>query len=596
MSYRPTLKSIGIDEPTQEGYRPTLSSIGMQDQPKKSFSIIPKPMNAEDEKRYRRQQQKYLLEAAAGGAQGIANIPSGTAEILNPTSHKVPRFNFAPDTEASRIGQMIAPFAGPAGVEAAAMKGLSLAPKALNALQKITSSMKSKPVLNALSKAGKTGAELGYINALENPEHAKEEFLKGGALGAGIGALAPAVGSAIPLVGPLAKAGIGGLIGAQFGHPFAGALTAAGLPVRSLLGIESKNKIAGDMLSGLEPKDVMKSINANRRLGTNATPGEASGNYPLAGKEGALKRTAGGGQLGYRLEELEKNKQTNTINSMLDKIFKPTKENLNNINQLYKQANRYNLKPGVVESLKDNSVMEHAFNSVKSNHVFRNVPENNYEFLAEVDRTLQRMYEGERINSPSSAYVIQENKKVFNKFLKDNNKMYAKATEAAQPKIVREKLESKLNKENEDLTAKTFFSRLLNSRRSYRELLHDTKNFPEAQRMIKDMRVGWKNMANLKTTSQSEAQAKTALDHARNIANFIMTTLKNSAGARGDIKRLKFIYSPEWEKKFADLAKIQDKQQRLKEMTHYVLKSGAKAGIGADKMQNIMNPIMDEKE
>lgn len=595
MAYRPTLKSIGLNE---EGYRPSLLSIGLGDneKPNKKFLNLFQPNTKERQKQINEELSHNFNQAVLGGAQGILNIPSGTAEIFNPTSHKIPRFNFAPNTEASQIGQTIAPFVGPQGVETIALKGLSYAPKAINALKRLTSLARSKPITNALLQGGKTASELGYINALEHPDHATTEFLKGGALGAGIGALSPAITSTFPLISPLAKAGIGGLIGAQFGHPYAGAAAGLGLPIRSFLGLEPSNKIAGEMLGPLTSKDVMKSVSANRRLGTAVTPAEASDNYPLAGKEGALKRTTEGGQTGFRLEELEKNKQTNAINSMLDKIYKPSKENINKINSLYNQAYKYNIKPGIVESIKDNSVMEHAFNSVKSNPVFKNIPENNYEFLAEVDRTLQRMYEGERINNPSSAYVIKENKKAFNNFLKQNNKMYNKATEEAQPKIVREKIESKLNKESEDLTAKNFYSKLLNSRKSYRDLLHDTKNFPESQKMIKDMRSGWKNLANMKTTSQSEAQAKTALDHARNIANFLMTTIKNTAGAKADIKRLKFIYSPDWEKHFANFSKIKDRNERIKEMSNYILKSGVKVGLTQDKMKNLMHPIMDEKE
>jgi len=388
---------------------------------------------------------------------------------------------------------------------------------------------------------------------------------------------------------------MGAIIGSQFGHPYLGALTGVGFPVRGALGMEPQNKISEDMLSGLNAKDVMKSVNANRRLGTNITPGEASGNYVRASQEGALKRTAGGGQLGYRLEESEKYKQGNAINRMLDKIYKPTKANENNINTLYKKAYVHNVDPLIVNAMMQNPVMRNAIEKVQLDPAFENMAPNNYKFLAQVNRTMRN--ESNALASSAigservSAHHLELNRKPFDQFLKDNNPEYKAATEAAHGKLTREEIEKKSNKELEDLTAKSFYSKFLTNRKPYRELLQSTKKFPEAQSMIKDMRTGWKNLSNMKTVGQSEAQAKSAIDNARNIGNYFITMVKNMAGSKGDIARLKFIYSPDWEKGFSERTRIENKDKRINEMSNYLINTGLKAGLAKNQINNLISAL-----
>lgn len=592
MDYPDLTKPMKAEKGSSQNSYPDLSEP-ISDSSKR-INLFPKPMGEEKEKSYRQEQRKNLTDLTIGGAQGFGNIPGDTVNLINPTSHKVPRFNFAPNNEMSNIGQAIAPFVGPQGLEIGALKALSFIPNALNKVKALTSAAKSRPITNALMRSGKTAGEIGYINALAHPEDSKMEFLKGAAMGAPLGVLGPIAAKGGKYAAPLAKGAIGALIGGQFGHPFAGAATAIGLPIRALFGMESQNKVARDMLSGLSAKDVAKSINANRRLGTNVTPGEASGNYVRSGQEGALKRTAGGGQLGYRLEEAEKHKQGNAINRMLDKIYKPTKQKENEINSLYEKAYEEHVDPIVINAMMQNPVMKQAIESVQMNPAYAEIPTNSYEFLHQVDRTLERQIKGLDRTDPNSAFVYRGYKNMFNKFLKDQNNNYKLAQEASQPKIVRRNIEEKLNKQEEDLTAKNFYSKLLNSRKSYQSLLNDTKNFPEAQSMIKDMRAGWKNLANMKTTSQGEAQAKSAIDQARQMANYMMTMVKNIAGGKSDISRLKFIYSPEWEKSFASLDKIKDKEKRISEMTNKIVNSAVKAGLSVNQANNLVGIMKDD--
>jgi hypothetical protein len=212
--------------------------------------------------------------------------------------------------------------------------------------------------------------------------------------------------------------------------------------------------------------------------------------------------------------------------------------------------------------MQKNSVMETAFKLVKSDPVFKDIPENNYKFLAEIDRTLHRMQNGA---PPAQQYAISQVKNNFNQFLKQTNPSYEEATKAAQPKIVRENIVDKLNREGDDVTGKNFYSRFLNTRGNYQALLKDTTNFPAAQQAIKDMRTAWKHLSNIKTVSQSEAQSKTGISDARDAGKMIFNAIKKAAGARNDIEGLNFIYSKDWDKKgFDHIMKMEDHRARNK--------------------------------
>jgi len=294
--------------------------------PLRNYPFVNRPPTPQETKQTGQDAQEALI----GGVQGLGNIVPDTANMLNPTKHQMPRFDFAPKTAASEVGQMAAPFAGPQALETGALSVLKFLPKALKSVKSLMAAKPGATVTNALKSIGKTSAKVGYVNALEHPENAWSEFGKGAALGAGSELLVPAALSSSPIISKLAKGAIGGTAGYYGGQALglpggasaaAGASMAAGLPVRRLMGIEPKAKVVNEMLSGVNESEASPVINANRRLGTNVTPGQASNNYVTRAEEERLKNA--GGDVAQRAVELEKQaakQQNNAFSSMLDKI------------------------------------------------------------------------------------------------------------------------------------------------------------------------------------------------------------------------------------------------------------------------------------
>lgn len=327
MSYVPTLADIPVAKKkpvNAERFTPTFSDIPKSPKEKDEFpwpqgSFAGGVVTPEETS----ETAKNARHAAVGAVQGAANLIPDTLNLINPSSHKVPRFDFAPDTTASKVGQFATPFAGPALAESAILGALPYIPKAMNALKTLTTAMKAKPVVNALAKAGKAGTSVGYVNALEHPESPKKSFAEGFVLGAPLSLLAPLAASNIPLAALGAKFAIGGTLGylggksGVFGdHPVAGAVAGASLAA----GIPLRPAAVEETLNGLNWSDVSKAVSANRRLKTTVTPAEASGNYVTAANEGRLKRTEAGQQSGYRFEETQKNEQQSAWKKTLDKI------------------------------------------------------------------------------------------------------------------------------------------------------------------------------------------------------------------------------------------------------------------------------------
>lgn len=538
------------------------------------------PMQTGSREAYMKERGKTREEGVAGALQGFGNQGIKIANLFKDNPYAM--MDFAPKTQAAKYGETageVGSFFAPGGLLGGGIKAASYVPKLADIMNYTRKGIDSVPYLRGLLKVGRGGAEAGVFNAANNPDNALSEGAKGFGLGAGVQGAANLLGTQNPLIRAVGSMGIGAAAGLPFDHPGYGAMAGLAAPslVRQLAG--GKNAVTEDILEGLAPKDVMRAKKANDELQTIVTPGQTSGNYVTSGKEGGWKRTTEASQRAYKFEKLQERQQNRATNRMLNKIYIPSSDNESKINALYGEANKLFVKPEVINRIRENPIMESAFTSVKNNPAFSNVPENNYKFLAEVDRQLYRDQKGAKRNNPSAAYTIGQVKKPFNTFLKENNAYYSEATKAAQPKIVRENIEAKLNKHKGEYTGKNFYSKFLNTRKGYSDILRETKNFPEAQEDIKRMRVGWKHLSNVKPAGQGEAQGKSGISQARSQIVAIVDSIKNLAGSKGDINRINEIYSKEWHKGFDRIMKIQDQRQRNKELLAMFGKIGVAYGL-----------------
>lgn len=556
------------------------------------MGTLPKPTNIKEDlsklgielplnEKERDDLRENIRERTLGATQALANYPIKAINLFK--QNPIQEFNFAPDSQEAKRGKMIGDigsFFMPGEAALAGIKGLSYIPKIGSSVNAISKAIESAPWLKSLLNIGRTAGETGLYNATQSPDDASTAFAQGAGLGGltqtGINLLS----TQNPFIKALARAGIGYGIGQETGHPYYGVAAATALPqLASVAGLTNKNAISQEMLEGLTARDISRAKTANDRLNVDVTPGQASGNYVTAQAENALKRTPASARVGYGLEKKQQRQQTNAINKMLNDIYQPTPQNEATIKSLYQQADRYAIKQPVIDSMKQNPVMEDAFKTVSNDPAFKNIPENSYKYLAEVKRQLYRDYQSSLINHPNSAHVIKNIHDQFNTFLKSQNPVYRAATEAAQPKIVREGIEEKFNKLDEDMTGKNFYNKFLNTRKSYQDILRQTKNFPQAQQAIKDMRQGWKNLSNIKTVSQAGEQSKSGIDQARDVFKQIVEAIKKYAGSKGDIKKLKFIYSKDWDKQFDKIMQSKDQARRNRDLMTLLGKIGLSYGL-----------------
>jgi hypothetical protein len=606
MAYTPTLEDTpGYGASSSGGYQPSLEDTpgysaeatvnSDLEQPDRASSFF-KGM-AQEPAGYRPEMRKIMREGGAGALQGLANIPPDTINIFKPGL--APRVNFAPDTESSRFGEAVAPFAAPTGIENAILN----IPKIGKAISGIAAGMKGKPI-NALMKALKMGGETGYVNALSHPDDARAAGLEGFEFGAPLSLITQAATSASPLLGMATKMGIGGGLGymggEMVGHPLVGAATGAGFgarfPVRALLGMEPKSKIAADVLEDIQPKDVAKVVRANKFLKTSVTPGQATGNPVVGGYEGGLQKTRKGAQAGYRHKEAQKEEQKQAVNELLDSIYKPTKASKESLNKLYETAYRIDVKPHVMQTMKQDPIIQSAIESVKRKPAFSEVPETNYKFLHQVDRTLGRQARGAAKTNPNEGYEIGQVQQSFSQFLKKTNPFYRKAQEAAQPGIVRKNVQKMINRHAEDYSAKNIYMSLLDKPKKFDKLMQETANFPVAQKKLKNMQIGWKNFANIESSSSGEHTAKKGLDQMRNLIKSIETWAKDASGVKGDVSRLDFAYGKEWPSYLRRISKIKKQAERNQAMLELVTKIGTQYGLTSGQTDNLIEMMKGSGE
>lgn len=529
---------------------------------------------------------RETLDFIPGAAQGYVNSLVGMANLLPKVN--IPNLNFAPDTEASRAGQMFGDIASYFGPRAAL--GVTKIPHA------ISNALKDWPVAQTIMKHLGSGAEAALFGASKVPEGEKtEESLKDLGIGSGVSIANALLAHKMPLISRLGSLALGTGLGYGLGHPYYGAAIGAAVPqLRPYLLGPSKEYLAQNALRDVEQSRVIPSLRANERLGTVPTPGQAMGSYVIQGREGALRKA--GGVFGEDLERKALEQQTDAAKNMLNKVYKPTKESEKSISDAYARSDKRNIKeinsPEFFAALKDKyPVLNEAFNIVKSDSAFANIPPGNYKFLAEVDRQLGRNYRAALQNNPNSAHIIKNMKDDFRKFLIKNNPDYEEALKLAAPKYAREDLERTLNVHEENLTGKNVYKKLLETPKKYKETLRDLKNYPEAQKDLMAMRKGWKEYANIKTGSQAEAQSKSNILNARNLIDKANDFLEASVGKEVAKKQLQYIHSPEWKKGFDLIEKSKTRRESANKTLDLIGKMGIAYGLSGDEVKNLKDLI-----
>lgn len=478
----------------------------------------------------------------------------------------------------------------------AAGKVLEMIPGMNKLFGAIRSGAESNKLLNFGGKALRAGTEGAIGGAMTTPDNR----LLGAEVGAPLNLLTQgtigALGSRNPLVNTLARTAAGGAIGGGIGSmtPYGtlkgaevGATAGATLPIAAkVLGI-SRLPPGMEVLNNLKPKDVEKRFEAGLRTGRVLSPSEASGVGRMASPEA---RYARGGEAAIeksKISEANIDKEKSQIKSVLNNIYDRSTASNKNISDLYQKAYRWNLKPHVVEKLKQDPVIAKAFNDVKNDAGWKrkltDVPENNFKYLDAVKKSIGDMED--KLMAKGGKELPKEYgeaRRELTKMMDEISPHYKKAREEAQRSIVRSQLQRKLVKT--EGRGSDFYNKILKNDDEFDKLMVSLKNAPEAQDQLRDMKTAWKHLINPETPRGVYGKTETGLTQSRNWIDTILETWQNMTGNKKGVEATKFFNSPEWPKAFDRIQKLKDKDQRTKEMLQLLGSMGSAKAASAAPM------------
>jgi hypothetical protein len=587
MAYQLTYEDVASKQPAAQAGKPyelTYEDVAPKKQTfGQSMGFDPDIPNAAQRMKElftpRREEQLGLLQGGLNSAIGMANLLPNV---------NIPKANFAPNTENSHQAQTMAnvmSYLGPRGVAKMLMGAKNVG--------KLGQYFAENPFKGLIAGNAGAGAEAGLFSAAHAPEGQKgSEALGGAVTGSGVDLLGRM--TRIPFLGQAARAGLGYMIGNQVGHPGYGAAIGVAAPnaLRSIFPA-SKNAIMEEIIGGIDPKDAARVGRAAERQGIRISPSEATGNPIQSLIEAEPRKSLPGMQEHLKQQVGRENEQQNMFKNFLNRIYEPTAVNEANINALYTKAYQGNLSMNTVNALKQDPIMMDAFNSVKRNPAFTDVPENNYQFLHQVDRTLGRQYRGKVKTDTNTAYEINQTKKNFNTLLKKENTAYEEAQKTSAPKYQREEIEHKINEDIEGgkVTGIDVYNKVLRNYNGYKDLVRSLKNNTEARQSLQDMRVIFKNLSKLpKPNSLGEKQVSGGSMQWWNNA---MNWLKSAAGAKTDVAKIKYINGGTFMKDFDKLQQIKDARKYNKELLNLLGSVGVAYGLSPDSAENFKKAISE---
>lgn len=476
--------------------------------------------------------------------QGAINEPGKMANVLLPKDYQIPQLNVAnristsvsPQDikEAESLGGMLGMGLPRAGV-VGGLKAAQGIPHIGNVLRK---AMEASPILNKLFDVGGRGGEFGLYEAAEHPENS----MASGALGFGLGAGLSALGHGVPSISN--KLGFGKQPGAN-------------------------------VIEGIKYEDVAPQVEAAERLGTPITPSEATLNPFISSLEAKYPKTRNASYEDVKLGMQRVENEKKSINKLLNTIYEPSVANDSKINKLYQNAWKWNLKPEITNKLKEDPLISRAMEKVSKSPAWqkelKGTPENNYAYL---DKTRDALWD--KYQSLSNSGRSKEAKPYMDSWKQLTNSMdqgapvYKKAREEAQKRITRNEIEDTLKKD--EVSGSEFYKKIIENDIKYNELLGNLKNVPEAQGMLKDMKLAWRKLKNLPTVSQAAHQETYNTGKIRETLQYVLNKWNQFATPKKNVKAVNFIKSDEWVKKLREAQKSGNKDNVDKAVNDIMMK------------------------
>ena len=505
---------------------------------------------------------RQALSMGAGAGQGLANTGAGVRNLMAKGANLLPGVNIpmaksvdiAPNNINSLIGQFGGSMIGGGGVAKGLEKGMNhinAIPQIGHAISQVSKMLgKSSNSINKIMKVTKDIGKNAIAGAAVNPEDQGLGALFGGggaAAGKVIGATAPAIGK---------KLGI-------------------------------TDQPGSEVASYVDPEKYREKFEAAQRLGRTLTPGELTENPWIAGKEAAFKRTIKGSFENVEQGNKKVEQEKNAIKNFLDNVYDNKKSTNAEKNRLYKSVEKWNLKPSVMNKLKEDPLISQAIHEVSKDPAWqrnlKNVPENNVAYLDKVKRELGDMERGLKTQKGGGGKSLEygQARKALTDVMDQAVPGYAKARELAQRKIIRRQIRNKLKKD--EISGTELYKKILTNDIEYDELHNSVKNIPEAQQQLSDMKKSFKSLINLKTATAEAAQKENFWNSARSSVMQIYQSAKDLLGVSDSEKAIKYLNNREW---FDDLVSAKTKKEKneiLGDIMNTILPAGLNVAEKGEK-------------
>lgn len=189
-----------------------------------------------------------------------------------------------------------------------------------------------------------------------------------------------------------------------------------------------------------------------------------------------------------------------------------------------------------------------------------------------------------RIGNLNDVSVKDISKNIFDptqtdpKVMETMRKQISAENPAAWRSIVRNELERVMDKK--DVTGINFYKQNLQGDRRFNQLLAATKDMPQAQQKLKDMREAFKYLIDPNTARNAAGLAKNSMDKTRNFGDQVLEHVKNAAGGKYDKAAVELITSSKWNNEFAEIQKINNKENRAIRASDLLAKIATVGGTG----------------
>lgn len=368
---------------------------------------------------------------------------------------------------------------------------------------------------------------------------------------------------------------------------------AAGLLGKKAAG--TKAMMMDELAGGIDPSISGPRLEAAKRLGLPfITPGEAGKSPALGEAQGKYGRTPGGSNLSYEQSKQRVAAEEKSIEKLLDTIYHPEKMK-GKVAEGYKSIEPKRIPTELADELMSDDIIKSVQKDLESKSAYKqglkglpkdesgNVSRDTMGYWDNVKKVLDDRYSkaiGQGQNT--QAHFIDQSRQKLITDLDNIHPEYADVRYLSEREQTRRKLENVFDRK-EIKSGATFYN-ALNSKKKFNELMNNVREIPEAQKMLKDMKMLFADFSNPPSLKASLGASKMGMRQNRNAVSELKDVVGNMfTNDKFDIDAINFVTSPNWDKQLAEINKISDGQKKAAKTIEFFGRIAAQANAQKER-------------